>query len=223
MKLGIYCAGGFGKEVYDIALRINKKTSCWDEIFFIDDNPDIGSTYYNGKLISIDKMLEDFDHNTIELIIATGEPVVRKKLFTKLKAIDLKIATLIDPSSIISTTACVGKGVIITPFCSISSSVVIGDNVVINTNTIIGHDIKIGDHSVVSSFVNLGGASSVGDESYIGMGAQIKEGLNIGSNVIVGMGSVVFNDIPDKVIALGNPARPSRRNEGNFVFKKKSS
>ena len=51
------------------------------------------------------------------------------------------------------------------------------------------------------------------------MAAQIKEGLVIGSEVIVGMGSVVHYDIPDGMIALGNPARPMRRNVEKRVFK----
>ena len=50
------------------------------------------------------------------------------------------------------------------------------------------------------------------------MGAQIKQGVKIGSNTIIGMGSVVYNDIPNNVIALGNPARVSRKNINNKVF-----
>ena len=194
--------------------------SRWDEIFFIDDAPGLGGTAYLGRLFTMDKMLQKFDPSTIEVIVATGEPVLRKKLFAKVKARVLMMATLVDPSAIISTTARLGEGVIVTPFCSISSSSNVGANVAINTNSIIGHDITIGEHSVVSSFVNIGGACSVGASSYIGMGVQIKQGLSIGSQVIVGMGSVVFNDIPDKVIAMGNPARPMRRNEDNMVFKR---
>ena len=41
----------------------------------------------------------------------------------------------------------------------------------------------------------------------------------IGEGVIVGMGSVVFNDLPDNVVALGNPARPMRPNLEQRVFK----
>ena len=69
--------------------------------------------------------------------------------------------------------------------------------------------------------VNLGGSCAVGNASYIGMGALIKERVKIGSNTIIGMGSVVFNDIPDNVIALGNPARVMRPNTDQKVFKEK--
>ena len=38
MRLGIYGAGGLGREVYELALRINVKSSRWSEIIFIDDS-----------------------------------------------------------------------------------------------------------------------------------------------------------------------------------------
>jgi acetyltransferase-like isoleucine patch superfamily enzyme len=36
--------------------------------------------------------------------------------------------------------------------------------------------------------------------------------------VIVGMGSVVFSDIPNEIIALGNPCRPIRPNLNKKIF-----
>ena len=33
------------------------------------------------------------------------------------------------------------------------------------------------------------------------------------------MGSIVYSDMPDRVIALGNPARVSRKNDDDLVFK----
>jgi sugar O-acyltransferase (sialic acid O-acetyltransferase NeuD family) len=222
MILCVYGAGGFGKEVYDIATRMNKKKSIWDEILFLDDAPHLGESAYLGRLFKLETVLDEFGLNSIEVIVAIGEPAVRKKLYQKVKKLNLKLATLVDPSSIISPTSKLGEGVIVAPFCSISSSAQIGDNVAINTNSIIGHDIVVGEHSVISSFVNIGGACLVGKSSYLGMGVFIKENLSIGSLVIIGMGSVVFKDIPDQVIAMGNPARPLRRNENNLVFKKKA-
>ena len=47
----------------------------------------------------------------------------------------------------------------------------------------------------------------------------VKERVNIGNYSIVGMGSIVYKDIPDEMIALGNPARPIARNTDRIVFK----
>jgi acetyltransferase-like isoleucine patch superfamily enzyme len=67
--------------------------------------------------------------------------------------------------------------------------------------------------------VNIGGSARIGKNSYIGMGALIKENVHIGENVIIGMGSVVYTDIPNDLIALGNPARPIRPNDDRKVFR----
>jgi acetyltransferase-like isoleucine patch superfamily enzyme len=85
--------------------------------------------------------------------------------------------------------------------------------------SIVGHDVQIGENTVISSMVNIGGKTVIGKNSYIGMGALVKDVVRIGDGVIVGMGSVVFNDLPDNVIALGNPARPMRANLEQRVFK----
>ncbi len=46
-----------------------------------------------------------------------------------------------------------------------------------------------------------------GELSFIGIGATIIQEIKIGKNVTIGAGSVVIKDIPDNVIALGNPAK----------------
>ncbi len=47
----------------------------------------------------------------------------------------------------------------------------------------------------------------------------MRQGISIGNDTIVGMGSVVHRDIPNDVIALGNPARPMKKNEEHRVFR----
>jgi sugar O-acyltransferase (sialic acid O-acetyltransferase NeuD family) len=219
MKLCIYGAGGFGKEVYDIASRINDEHQRWDEILFMVDSAYIKSDSYKGRLLAIEDISNELDLNNLEVIIANGEPAVRRKLYAKIKSMNIKFAILIDPSAIISDTATIEEGAIVASLSIIASSSVVGCNVVINTHTTIGHDIIIGEHSVVSTNVTIGGSSVIGAETYIGLGAQTKDRLTIGYQVIVGMGAIVFKDIPDKMIAMGNPARPIRRNEDNKVFK----
>ena len=82
----------------------------------------------------------------------------------------------------------------------------------INRQAIVGHDIEIGPNSVISSTVNLGGNVKIGSCSYVGMGAHVKEGIKIGSNSILAMGAILIKDVPDGMIAVGNPARPILKN-----------
>lgn len=53
----------------------------------------------------------------------------------------------------------------------------------------------------------------IGDDVWIGGGAIILPGVTIGNNTIIGAGSVVTKDIPDNVIAVGNPCRIIGKNE----------
>ena len=50
----------------------------------------------------------------------------------------------------------------------------------------------------------------IGRNCWIGAGAIILPGITIGDNVVVGAGSVVTRDLPDSVVAAGNPCRVLR-------------
>lgn len=218
MHLLVYGSGGFGKEVVDIALRINQMSSRWAGIAFVDDFQSPG-TKYGTEVMRLDVALGRFGLSESELVVAIGEPAVREKIFDALKEKKVRFANIIDPSAIVSGTASLGEGVIVTSFCSIASSAVIGDNVVLNAKAIVGHDVVIGRSTVLSSMVNIGGACRLGSCSYVGMAAQVKQGLTIGDRTIIGMGSMVHDSVGDNLIAIGNPARPLRRNIDNVVFR----
>ena len=47
-------------------------------------------------------------------------------------------------------------------------------------------------------------------ETFSGLGSTVRNNINIGEWSLVGAGSVVVKDIPDKVVAFGNPARVVR-------------
>ncbi len=218
MILYIYCAGGFGKEIMDVARRKNITSQRWSDFKFVDDVLS-DDAKYGARVLNFDEVMQDGGIDKAEFLIAAGEPAVRCKIKERLEKAHARLSQLIDVSTVVADTAHVSDGVIITPLCSISSDAVLACNSCVNTMSIIGHDVLIGENSVISSMVNMGGACIVGENSYIGMGALIKEGIKIGSNSIVGMGSVVYNDIPDGVIALGNPARVMRNNVDQKVFK----
>ena len=51
---------------------------------------------------------------------------------------------------------------------------------------------------------------TIGDNVWIGGSVTILPGVTIGNNVTIGAGSVVTKDIPDGVVAVGNPCRVVR-------------
>ena len=113
MNLLVYCSGGFGKEVIDIARRLNKAYLRWDRIAFIDDIRPLEQAKYSAKdpthygcpVFPFEAACDHFADYETEAVIANGEPSVRSALLEKLDAVNLRLATLIDPSAVVSESA----------------------------------------------------------------------------------------------------------------------
>ncbi|MBQ8291914.1 MAG: sugar O-acetyltransferase [Clostridia bacterium] len=52
---------------------------------------------------------------------------------------------------------------------------------------------------------------TIGKNCWLGAGVIVLPGVKIGDNVVIGAGSVVTKDLPDNVIAVGNPCRVLRQ------------
>lgn len=62
----------------------------------------------------------------------------------------------------------------------------------------------------------------IGRNCWIGAGVIIVPGITIGDNVVIGAGSIVTRDIPDNVVAVGNPCKVLREvneRDREFYFK----
>jgi galactoside O-acetyltransferase len=62
----------------------------------------------------------------------------------------------------------------------------------------------------------------IGENVWIGAGAVICPGVSIGSNSVIGAGSVVTKDIPENVVAVGNPCKVMREisdRDNEFYYK----
>lgn len=62
----------------------------------------------------------------------------------------------------------------------------------------------------------------IGKNCWIGAGVVIVPGVTIGDNVVVGAGSIVTKDLPDHVVAVGNPCKVLREvneHDKEYYFK----
>ncbi|WP_277408447.1 sugar O-acetyltransferase [Lacrimispora xylanisolvens] len=87
------------------------------------------------------------------------------------------------------------------------AKVTIGKNVQIAPNVSIytaGHPIHPDTRNTGYEY---GIPITIGDNVWIGGNVVILPGVKIGDNVVIGAGSVVTKDIPDHVIAMGNPCK----------------
>lgn len=219
-SLGIYGAGGFGREILDRVREIQLAKDVYSDIYFIDDTMIPGTWIDNTPVLDFLNAKEVLRSKDCKILVGMGDAHIRSVVGKRLLENDFKLGKLICQSAIISESATIEAGAIVSPWVLVSHNARIGLNTAVNIQAIIGHDVTIGKNCSISSMVNIGGGSAIGDNVYIGMGALIKEKITIGDNSIIAMGAVVYNDMPSNVIAVGNPARVSRRNDSTSVFEK---
>jgi maltose O-acetyltransferase len=122
-----------------------------------------------------------------------------------------------------------GQSVWIEPpfYCDYGSNITLGDKVFFNFNCVIldvapvliGSGVLFGPavqlyaatHPLSAAErrvgLELGSSIEIGDDVWIGGGAIICPGVRIGARSVVGAGSVVTKNIPEGVMAVGNPCR----------------
>ena len=104
------------------------------------------------------------------------------------------------------------------------AEVKIGDNVMFAPNVSIltaGHPIH---PEMRNTGIEYAFPIKIGNNVWIGGNVVVNPGVSIGNNTIIGSGSVVTKDIPDNVIAGGNPCKVLREiteEDKLFYFKDK--
>ncbi len=111
-------------------------------------------------------------------------------------------------------------------YCDYGSNIYLGKRVYFNFNCVVLDvcEVRIGDFTFFGPAVQiytgthpmnaalrrtqeLGKPVTIGSDVWVGGGAIICPGITIGSKTVIGAGSVVTKDIPENVIAAGNPCR----------------
>jgi sugar O-acyltransferase (sialic acid O-acetyltransferase NeuD family) len=152
-----------------------------------------------------------------DVVIGVGDNWWRRKLYTDLIRVcpNLRFPIIRHPSAIVAASARIGKGTAILAGSHVGPNSVVGDFCILNTSSSIDHDCTLADFSSIAPGVKTGGLVRIGECSAIGVGASISDRISIGSHSVVGTGAAVVRDIPDLVVAYGNPARVQRsRGEG---------
>lgn len=112
-------------------------------------------------------------------------------------------------------------------FCDYGYNITVGNNFYANHNCMFldVNKVIIGDYVMLGPYVQiytathtldaktrregleLGYPIEIGDNVWIGGGVIICPNVKIGSNAVIGAGSIVTKDIPDNVLAVGNPCK----------------
>lgn len=217
MILAIYCCGGQGRELFRLAEKINALKHGWQEIIFVDDEPDLQAP--SAKVYTFNRFLQQYGQQDCEFIIASGEPYLLNLLSNRVSNNGYRLAKLIAPDASLAGDAIISDGCVVQEKSVVSCSVSLGRCTCIGFSAVVHHDVVIDDYCFIASGTTICGNARIGKSTYIGAGTTIRDGIKIGSNCIIGMGSVVVGDVPDNSVYYGNPARFIRANTDKIVFK----
>lgn len=211
-KIAIVGSGGFAREILSLINDINKECREYEFIGFIDS--DKSKKIHSYPIIGTD---DDVNKITepLSLVIAVGEPELKKKIRNKYTNPLIDFPTLIHPSVMIGDkdSVTIGDGCIICAGCILTTDIVIDNFVTLNLMCTVGHDTVINSYSSFMPSVNISGEVKINENVYVGTGAKIINQLEIGEQTIVGAGAVVAKTLPSRCTAVGVPAKPIKFNQ----------
>lgn len=209
MKIAIYGAGGFGKEVACLINRINANGGDWQLIGFFDDSkqPGMKVSRYGTVLGGLDALADVTEPLAIALAINDNKVVQRIR--ESINNANISFPNLIDPSLFLvdEQTVKMGEGNVIQNHCMISCDVTIGSFNLINDHVVIGHDNVIGDYNGLMPGAHLSGGVTIGDNNLLGVASVVLQGMTIGNGVTLAANSVLMTLPRNHSTYLGVPAR----------------
>ncbi|MBL9173994.1 MAG: NeuD/PglB/VioB family sugar acetyltransferase [Verrucomicrobiales bacterium] len=180
-------------------------------VAFVDRNPGVTSPVPGIPLLNGEPGFREWiaHHPAPGALVAVGgdRGADRLALQELLATAGCTILTAVHPAATVAGSARIGVGSQILAGAVVGAAASLGAAVIINTRASADHECRLEDGVHLAPAATLCGLVQVGRGTLIGAGAVVLPRIRIGAGVVVGAGSVVTRDLPDNVIAFGNPAR----------------
>jgi len=188
-----------------------------DIVGFIDD----ADSFHNKQVIGIEVLgkYEDLFSKKLKTHITDvycpiGDNLIRQHYLSSLKKEGYNTPSFIHRTVCVGPDVTLGEAHYMLPGNFIMPHTKIGDYFMVNMATTIGHHVTIKNGVFMSSGINIGASLEIDDMAYFGIGSTVKTGVKrIGTETLIGAGSVVFKDVQDYAVMVGNPARMIKLNE----------
>lgn len=211
-KLILIGGGGHCKSCIDVI----ESTGNYEIIGILDLPETLGQKTLDYQVIGNDDDIEKFHKEGFSFVITLGQiksANKRRHIFEFLEQIGAKTPVIISNKATVSRYSKIGKGTVILHGALINAETEIGKNCIINSGAIIEHDAKIGNHTHISTHAVVNGDVKIGSECFLGSNACVSSQISISDHIIIGAGSTVINNIIEKGIYAGTPAKKINENK----------
>jgi sugar O-acyltransferase (sialic acid O-acetyltransferase NeuD family) len=212
VKKRILLFGG-GNQVH-YTIDIIEKENKYEIIGIIDSVHPIGTERYGYRVIGRqENLIPIINQYRIDAgLITIGDNWSRFKVYNSIieQVPSFEFINAIHPSVIIGKNVELGFGIVMMAGVIVNPLSKIGNFTFFATGCQVEHDCIIEDYASVSAGSVMGGYVTIGKYSAITLGVTILDRLKIGENSVIGSGSLVLKDVPDNVLAYGNPINKLR-------------
>jgi len=217
-KIIIVGAGGHAAEIVDY-LNFNQQISSDKNIENMDllgliDDSEINYNSYDYTVPYLGAIKDHIVLKNVGYIIGIANMKFRRIIISQLVEKGAQFVSFIHPTALISPTATIGVGCVVSHNVSIGPKATIGDFNLLNSRCTIGHDSKIGNFNFFSPQVVTGGGATIGDENFIGTNAAILPSISLGNHNTISAGMIVdksiendatiFHRFKEKVVIISN-------------------
>jgi sugar O-acyltransferase (sialic acid O-acetyltransferase NeuD family) len=193
----VFGAGGHAKVVVATLERAG-----WRVQTLYDDDP----AKIGGRVLGVPVLGANYAENPgIAAVIAIGDNATRERIAAGQPRRGW--ATVIHPQAQVDPSARIGPGAVVFAGAIVQAEAQIGAHVIVNTGATIDHDCVIEDFAHIAPGAHLAGGVHVGRGALLGIGSAAVPGVSIGDWTTVGAGAVVTHDLPERVVAVGVPAK----------------
>jgi len=196
-------SSGHAKMAIDAALATKK----YEVVGLLDDSHErLGGTVLGVPVVGPATRETVRELGVRHALIAIGSNRARVDLVERLGDL-VTWETILHPTAYLAREVKIGEGTIVAAGVVVQPCATIGKHAILNTSCSVDHDGEVGDFAHVGPGVRLAGACRVDRGVLLGVGACVHPGRIVGKWSIVGAGGVVIHDVPEKVTAIGVPAR----------------
>lgn len=218
-KVIIVGAGGHAAELVDYMIHINTISTVemekeWEIVGLIDDS-EANYEAYAYDFPFLGKIKDHIVQQEVGYVMGIANMKYRRVIIQQLQQEGARFVTLIHPTALVSPSATIGAGCVISHNVSIGPKAVLGDFNLINSRCTIGHDTAIGSYNFLAPQVVTGGFAAVGEENFFGTNAVILPAIALGNRNTVAAGMIVdknvlndatvFYRFKEKVVVISNP------------------